>query len=121
MYCLFCVVLCIVCVEMCTVLLPPGGYLIAVNKYIISHHIIFCIEMPPVAVCAVTLFFRNLTVAKRVRTFRLVWNPEVDYSQLIDKYYHQIYLYLLWKYVVTIRLHVSAPKPNAMLDLTVRI
>jgi len=25
---------------MCTVLLPPGGYLIAVNKYIISYHII---------------------------------------------------------------------------------
>jgi len=34
MYCLFCVVLCIVCVHMCTVLLPPGGYPIAVNKYI---------------------------------------------------------------------------------------
>ena len=33
MYCLFCVVLCIVCVYMCTVLLPPGGYPIAVNKY----------------------------------------------------------------------------------------
>ena len=32
---LFCVVLCIVCVQMCTVLLPPGGYPIAVNKYII--------------------------------------------------------------------------------------
>jgi hypothetical protein len=39
----FCVVLCtvrfvsffvlFVCVYMCTVLLPPGGYLIAVNKY----------------------------------------------------------------------------------------
>ena len=37
MYCLFCVVLCIVCVYMCTVLLPPGGYPIAVNKYIIYH------------------------------------------------------------------------------------
>ena len=36
MYCLFCVVLCIVCVYMCTVLLPPGGYPIAVNKYITS-------------------------------------------------------------------------------------
>jgi len=35
MYCLFCDVLCIVCVYMCTVLLPPGGYPIAVNKYII--------------------------------------------------------------------------------------
>ena len=35
MYCLFCVVLCIVCVYVCTVLLPPGGYPIAVNKYII--------------------------------------------------------------------------------------
>ena len=35
MYCLFCVVLCIVCVNVyCTVLLPPGGYPIAVNKYI---------------------------------------------------------------------------------------
>jgi hypothetical protein len=34
MYCLFCVVLCIVCVYMCIVLLPPGGYPIAVNKYI---------------------------------------------------------------------------------------
>jgi len=33
---LFCVVLCIFCVKMCTVLLPPGGYPIAVNKYIIS-------------------------------------------------------------------------------------
>jgi hypothetical protein len=38
MYCLFCVVLCIVCVYMCTVLLPPGGYPIAVNKYIISFN-----------------------------------------------------------------------------------
>jgi len=38
LYCLFCVVLCIVCVYMCTVLLPPGGYPIAVNKYIISYH-----------------------------------------------------------------------------------
>jgi hypothetical protein len=37
MYCLFCVVLCIVCVYMCTVLLPPGGYPVAVNKYIISY------------------------------------------------------------------------------------
>jgi len=37
MYCLFCVVLCIVCVQMCTVLLPPGGYPIAFNKYIISY------------------------------------------------------------------------------------
>jgi hypothetical protein len=35
----FCVVLCIVCVQMCTVLLPPGGYPIAVNKYIISYYI----------------------------------------------------------------------------------
>jgi magnesium-transporting ATPase (P-type) len=37
MYSLFIVVLCIVCVYMCTVLLPPGGYPIAVNKYIISY------------------------------------------------------------------------------------
>jgi hypothetical protein len=37
MYCLFCVVLCIVCVYVCTVLLPPGGYPIAVNKYISYH------------------------------------------------------------------------------------
>ena len=36
MYCLFCDVLCIVCVYMCTVLPPPGGYPIAVNKYIIT-------------------------------------------------------------------------------------
>jgi len=36
-YCLFCVVLRIVCVYMCTVLLPPGGYPIAVYKYIISY------------------------------------------------------------------------------------
>jgi hypothetical protein len=41
MYFLFYVVLCIVSVYMCTVLLPPGGYSIAVNKYIISHHIIY--------------------------------------------------------------------------------
>ena len=40
MYSLFCDVLCIVCVYMCTVLLPPGGYPIAVNKYIISYHIL---------------------------------------------------------------------------------
>jgi hypothetical protein len=39
MYSLFCVVLYIVFVSMCTVLLPPGGYPIAVNKYIISYHI----------------------------------------------------------------------------------
>jgi hypothetical protein len=39
MYCLFCVVLCIVCVYMCTVLLPPGGYPIAVKKYIISYQL----------------------------------------------------------------------------------
>jgi hypothetical protein len=38
----FCVVVCIVCLVsfcvlfMCTVLVPPGGYPIAVNKYIIS-------------------------------------------------------------------------------------
>ena len=31
---IFCVVLFIVCVQMCTVLLSPGGYPIAVNKYI---------------------------------------------------------------------------------------
>jgi len=41
MYCLFCLSLSlshsIVCVYMCTVLLPPGGYTIAVNKYIISR------------------------------------------------------------------------------------
>jgi hypothetical protein len=38
--CVDCVVLCTVCVYMCTVLQPPGGYLIAINKYIISYHII---------------------------------------------------------------------------------
>jgi len=37
MYCLFCDVFCIVFVYMCTELLPPGGYPIAVNKYIISY------------------------------------------------------------------------------------
>ena len=37
MYCLFCVLLFIVCVYMCTELLPPSGYPIAVNKYIIYH------------------------------------------------------------------------------------
>jgi hypothetical protein len=37
-YVLFvCVVPCIVCVYICTVLLPPGGYPIAVNKYIILY------------------------------------------------------------------------------------
>jgi hypothetical protein len=35
-----CVVLCNFCVQMCTVQLPPGGYPIAVNKYI--YHIISC-------------------------------------------------------------------------------
>ena len=35
-YFLSCDVLRIVCVYMCNELLPPGGYLIAVNKYIIS-------------------------------------------------------------------------------------
>ena len=45
----FCVVICIACFVsfsvlfvfgwMCTVLLPPGGYPIAVNKYIISYYI----------------------------------------------------------------------------------
>jgi len=38
MYCLFCVVLYIVRVYMCTELLLPGGYPIAVNKYIISYN-----------------------------------------------------------------------------------
>jgi len=42
MYCLFCVVLCFVCVYMCTVLLPPGGYPIAVNKYIIIFWVCIC-------------------------------------------------------------------------------
>jgi len=37
MYCLFRDVPCIVCMYMFTVLLPPGGYPIAVNKYIISY------------------------------------------------------------------------------------
>jgi len=41
MYCLFCDVRCIVCVYMCTVLLPPGGYRIVVNKYIISYIILY--------------------------------------------------------------------------------
>jgi len=36
MYFLFYVILCIVCVYLCTVLLPPCGYPIAVNKYIVS-------------------------------------------------------------------------------------
>jgi len=40
-YCLFCVVPCIVCLYMCTVLLPPGGYPIAVNKYIILFFFIW--------------------------------------------------------------------------------
>ena len=39
LYIVFFLVLCIVCVYMCTVLLPPGGYPIAVNKYIVSYHI----------------------------------------------------------------------------------
>jgi hypothetical protein len=37
MFSLLCVVLCTVCVQMCTGLLPPAGYPIAVNKYIISY------------------------------------------------------------------------------------
>jgi len=41
MYCLFCVVLCIVCVYMYTVLLPPGGYPVAVNKYIVACLVYF--------------------------------------------------------------------------------
>jgi len=45
-YCLFCVVLCIVCVYMCTVLLPPGGYPVAVNKYIIPYPILS--QMKPI-------------------------------------------------------------------------
>jgi len=40
-YCLFCV-LCIVCVYMCTGLLTPGGYPIAVNKYIIYLYVFVC-------------------------------------------------------------------------------
>ena len=41
LFSLLCVVLCIVCVYMCTVLLPPGGYPIAVNRYIsLTYHII---------------------------------------------------------------------------------
>ena len=36
-----CVVLCTVCVQTCTVLLPPGVNPIAVNKYIVSCHIIY--------------------------------------------------------------------------------
>ena len=39
-----CVVLCIVCVYMCTVLMPPGVNPIAVNKYIVSYHIMSCIN-----------------------------------------------------------------------------
>jgi len=35
-----CVFLCIFCVYICRVLLPPGGYPIAVNKYIIPNFII---------------------------------------------------------------------------------
>jgi hypothetical protein len=35
--CIVCVVFCIVCVYMCTELLPPGGYPIAVNKYIVTR------------------------------------------------------------------------------------
>jgi hypothetical protein len=38
MYWLFCDLLSIVCVYMCTVLLPPGGYPIAVSKYISYHN-----------------------------------------------------------------------------------
>ena len=38
MYCLFCDASCIVFVYMYTEQLPPGGYPIEVNKYIISYH-----------------------------------------------------------------------------------
>jgi hypothetical protein len=37
---LFCVLFVCKCVLYCTVLLPPGGNPIAVNKYIMSYHII---------------------------------------------------------------------------------
>jgi thioredoxin-related protein len=47
MYCTFYVVLYIVCVYMCTELLPPDGYPIAVNKYIISYHIIYQNHVKP--------------------------------------------------------------------------
>jgi hypothetical protein len=39
-----CVVVCTVCVSMCTVLLPPGVNPIAVNKYILSHIVMKCID-----------------------------------------------------------------------------
>ena len=41
----FCDVPCIVCVYICTELLPPGGYPIAVNKYIISYIILIYVCM----------------------------------------------------------------------------
>jgi len=56
MYCLFCVILCIVYVYMHIVLLPPGGYPIAVNKYITSYHTIsyhkgaFCWPFPRICI-----------------------------------------------------------------------
>jgi hypothetical protein len=80
---------------MCTVLLPPGGYPIAVNKYIISYHIIgphsacpLALQsphiLPTVHICVFTVIIRY-TVLKWQhcgRKFVPKFDVELRYSTL---------------------------------------
>jgi hypothetical protein len=46
---------------MCTVLLPPGGYTITVNKYIISYHIIsYCSGVSDIYRMMADMYSRNM-------------------------------------------------------------
>jgi hypothetical protein len=72
-----CVVLCTVCVYKCAVLLPPGANTIAVNKYIISYHIIYRIISYRIISYIISYHIPNLrakvTVADRPTSYPLEW------------------------------------------------
>jgi hypothetical protein len=57
----YCVCVC-VCVCVCTVLLPPGGYPIAVNKYIILFHFISCIISYHISHHIIYIIFHFITL-----------------------------------------------------------
>jgi len=70
---------------MCTVLLPPGGYLTAVNNYIISYHIIYRIVSYHISYHTISCIIISYHISYRI----------ISYIISYHIMYHHIIPYLI--------------------------
>jgi hypothetical protein len=123
MYCMFCVVLCIICMYTCTVLLPPGGYPIAVNKYIninIKIHPLCMMDSKNRNKCSQTkqMCDKGVSLPSNTTVFDFIFafyssnmfRSSIWPSSGFRLYYttvHILYYYCLWLYIITVELLYS--------------